>query len=90
MAKQFVLSDYVDRAMAQALYDKLEDGTFAGRIPACKGVIAFGSNLRKCEDELRSTLEDWIVLGLKLGHRLPVIAGIDLNKRPKHEPLGAV
>ena len=35
------------------------------------------------EDELRSILEDWIILGLKLGHRLPVIDGINLNKKPK-------
>jgi len=29
MAVQFILTDYVDRAMAQAVYDKLEDRTFA-------------------------------------------------------------
>ena len=58
VAVQFVLSDYVDRAMAQAIYDKLDDGTFAGLIPACPGVIAFGASLRECADELRSTLED--------------------------------
>ena len=43
-------------------------------------MIAFASTLRECEDELRSTLEDWILLGLKLGHSLPVIDNIDLNK----------
>lgn len=43
------------------------------RIPACQGVVAFGLTLRECEDELRSTLEDWILLGLKLEHELPVI-----------------
>ena len=32
------------------------------------------------EAELRSTLEDWILVGLRLGHKLPVLAGIDLNK----------
>lgn len=80
MAIKFILSDYVDRAIAQAIYDKLEDGTFTGRIPVCKGVIAFASTLRECENELRSTLEDWILLGLKLGHSLPVIDNIDLNK----------
>ncbi|PSB25961.1 type II toxin-antitoxin system HicB family antitoxin [Stenomitos frigidus] len=76
MTTKFILSDYVDRGMAQAAYDKLEDLTFAGRIPACKGVIAFGETLRACEDELRSTLEDWIVVGLKLGHPLPILDGI--------------
>ncbi|MDO8137812.1 MAG: hypothetical protein Q6354_09240 [Candidatus Brocadiales bacterium] len=76
--------------MAQAVYDKLEDATFAGRIPACKGVVAFGATLRECEDELRSTLEDWILVGLKLGHPLPVVAGIDLNQEPAREPMDPV
>ncbi len=79
MGAQYILTEYVDSAMAQALYDKLEDGTFSGRIPSCKGVLSFGSTLRECEEELRSTLEDWILLGLKLGHPLPVIGAIDLK-----------
>ena len=87
---RFILPDYVDQALANAVYDKLEDGTFAGRIPPCKGVVAFGPTLRECEDELHSTLEDWILVGLKLGHTLPVIADIDLNKEPAHKPVGAV
>jgi predicted RNase H-like HicB family nuclease len=90
MVTRFILTDYVDQALASAVYDKLEDGTFAGRIPPCKGVVAFGATLRECEDELRSALEDWILVGLKLGHTLPVIADIDLNKEPVHEPVGAV
>jgi predicted RNase H-like HicB family nuclease len=90
MLTRFILSDYVEQALANAVYDKLEDGTFAGRIPPCKGVVAFGPTLRECEDELRSTLEDWILVGLKLGHTLPVIAGIDLNKEPTYEPVAAV
>lgn len=87
MSVQHILSDYIDRAMAQAEYDKLEDGAFSGRVPSCKGVIAFGASLRECEDELRSTLEDWLLVGLKLGHALPVIDGIDLNEEPAYEPM---
>ncbi len=75
MAVRYILSEYVDQALAEATYDKLEDGTFAGRIPSCKGVIAFASTLRECEGEMRSVLEDWILVGLKLGHTLPIIAG---------------
>ncbi len=45
MTGQYILSDYLDRALAQAEYDKLEDGTFFGRIPACKGVVAFAAAL---------------------------------------------
>ena len=90
MAVQFILTDYVNQLMAHAVYDKLEDGTYAGRIPECKGVVAFGTTLRECEDELHSTLEDWVLVGLKLSHPLPVIAEIDLNKEPAYEPVEAV
>lgn len=90
MDAQYILTDYIDRAIGEAEYDKLEDGSYAGRIDSCKGVVAFGPTLRECEGELRSTLEEWILLGLKLGHRLPVVDGIDLNKEPEYEPMEAV
>jgi hypothetical protein len=44
----------------------------------------------ECEEQLRSTLKDWIWLGLKLGHRLPVIGDIDLNKEPVRESVDAL
>lgn len=83
MAARPVLSDYIGQAMEQAEYDKLEDGSYGGSIPTCVGVMAFGRTLRECDTELRSTLEDWILLGLKLGHPLPIVNGIDLNMDPK-------
>ena len=73
MPTQFILSSYVEQAMAQAAYDKLDDGIFHGRIPPCKGVVAFGPTLNECEQELRSVLEDWILVGVKFGHPLPVM-----------------
>jgi predicted RNase H-like HicB family nuclease len=90
MEARFILSDYVEQALAAATYDKLDDGTFSGRIPPCTGVVAFAETLRECEDELRSTLEDWLLVGLKLGHPLPILAEIDLNRQPLHEPVEAV
>lgn len=90
MSAQFILSDYFERAMSHAEYDKLEDGSFAGRIEGCKGVVSFGATLKECEGGLRSALEDWVWLGLRLGHALPVVDGIDLNREPSCEPLESV
>ena len=90
MSAHYILTDYIDRAIADAEYDKLEDGSFAGGIASCKGVLAFGTTLKECEAELRSSLEDWILVGLKLGHSLPIVDGIDLNKEPEYEPMEAV
>ncbi len=90
MAIKFILSEYIALALDQATYDKLEDGTFAGRIPSCPGVLAFADTLRRCEEELRSTLEDWILVGLKMGHPLPVIDNVNLNQEPGRESMEAM
>jgi predicted RNase H-like HicB family nuclease len=76
----FPLTAYIEAAMELAEYDKLEDGTFTAEIPKLRGVIAFANTLKNCEQELRSTVEDWILVGLRLGHKLPPLAGINLNK----------
>lgn len=90
MGAQFVLTDYIKAALAGSLYEELEDGTFCGRVPQCVGVIAFSETRRQCQLELRSTLEDWILVGLRLGQPLPVITGIDLNRGPEREPVEAL
>ncbi|CAN0325379.1 unnamed protein product [Chrysoparadoxa australica] len=90
MKTKYILTDYIEQLLSLAEYDKLEDGGFVGRIPQCKGVISFDSSLTKCEAELRSTLEDWILVGLKLGHPLPVVGRIDLNNKPSHASLEAM
>lgn len=90
MLGTYILSDYLEHALALAEYDKLEDGSFSSRIPECKGVIAFGTTLRECELELRSTLEDWVLVGLKLGHDMPLLGNLNLNTLPSYEPVGAV
>ena len=60
MATQFIFTDYIDHLIAHAVYDEFDDCTYSGRIPQCTGVVAFGTTLRECKDELHSTLEDWI------------------------------
>ena len=70
----YILSDYLDRAMAQAEYEKFDDGSYGGRVPPCPGVVAFAPSLAECAEDLRSALEDWVLLGMKLAHALPVIS----------------
>ncbi len=81
----FVFSDYIHHAMLSAKFTKLSDGTFAGTIPSCQGVVAFGRTKAECSEKLHSALESWILLKLKMGHALPVIHGVNLNKEPLYE-----
>ncbi len=77
-----MLTEYIQAALERAEYEKLEDGTYYAEIPGLQGVLANAPTLEGCRMQLREVLEDWIVLGLRLGHPLPVVAGIDLNGTP--------
>ena len=71
----------VNKQGLPALPEKLEDGTYSGQISRRPGVIAFGETLYQCQQELRSVLEGWLIVKIRHGDKLPVIGGINLNKR---------
>jgi predicted RNase H-like HicB family nuclease len=77
-----MLTDYIERLMRKAVYDKLEDGSFSGRIPLCPGVIAFGRSLSSCQQELQESLEGWMLVKLRHGDPLPILGRINLNRTP--------
>jgi len=74
-----LLSEYIRAAMRRARYEILSDGTFYGEIPGLQGVYANEPTLEACRETLQEVLEGWIVLGLRLGHTLPVVDGIALT-----------
>jgi predicted RNase H-like HicB family nuclease len=75
-----MLTAYIQAAMRHAHYEILEDdGTFYGEISDLQGVWANAPTLEECREGLQSALEDWIALGLRLGHTLPVVDGLDIN-----------
>jgi predicted RNase H-like HicB family nuclease len=81
-----MLTEYIQAAMERAKFEILaDDGTFFGEIPGLLGVWANAENIESCRAELKSVLEEWIILGLRLGHSLPVIDDIDLT--PVLEPI---
>jgi predicted RNase H-like HicB family nuclease len=74
-----MLSAYIQAAMHHAHYEILDDGSFYGEIPDLEGVYANADSLEACRDELQEVLEGWIVLGLRMGHVLPSIEGMQLD-----------
>ena len=73
-----MLTSYIRAAMRMAKYEILEDHTYYGDIPGFQGVWASADSLEACREELQSVLEDWLIVGLRMGHLLPVVAGINL------------
>jgi predicted RNase H-like HicB family nuclease len=74
-----MLTEYIQAALKRANYELLEDGTFYAEVPALEGLYANAPTLEDCRDELKQSLEEWIVLGLQLGHNIPELDGIYLS-----------
>jgi predicted RNase H-like HicB family nuclease len=92
-----MLIEYINKAMSRAVYEKLEDGSYSGKIQECPGVLAFGKTLYQCQEELRSVLEGWLIVKIRHGDKLPVMGRINLNSRvpvlkeaPAHGKMGAL
>jgi hypothetical protein len=53
-----VLQEYVDKAMARACYEKLDDGSgYAASIPGLAGAWADGPSKDQCRATVREVLE---------------------------------
>ena len=76
-----MLTEYINKAMSKAEYDKLDDDSFSGKISECSGVVAFGETLFQCQKELRSSLEGWLIVKIRHGDELPILDRLNLNKR---------
>jgi predicted RNase H-like HicB family nuclease len=74
-----MLTKYIQAAMGQARYEMLDDGTYYGEIPPCRGVWANGQSLEACRQELQEVLEEWLLLKMKDGDPLPIIKGTCLE-----------
>ncbi len=74
-----MLVRYIKAAMHRATYEPINDGTYFAEIPGFDGLWANAETLEATRDELEEVLEGWIILGLRLGHTLPVIDGIDVT-----------
>jgi predicted RNase H-like HicB family nuclease len=70
-----MLTEYIKATMATAEYEILEDGTHYGHIPLCKGVLSSADTYKECKKLLQEVLEEWIILGFRLGHVTSIIDG---------------
>ncbi len=77
-----MLTAYINAAMRKARFEILSDGEgYIGKIDGLQGVWANAETHEACREELREVLEEWVLLGLKMGHSIPAIDEIDLGIR---------
>ena len=75
-----MLLEYIKCAMELATYEIIEDDrTYYGKIAGFDGLWANAKTLEACRNELQETLEEWILLSLRLNKPVPTVHGIDLS-----------
>lgn len=79
-----MLIDYIQGAMRHAQFEPMEDGRIFATIPQCRGLWAEGDTKDACHAELRSALEDWLMVKMREGDTFEVIDGVDINPKPEH------
>ena len=77
--KDAMLTEYVDKAMRLAKSETMEDGKYFATIPGFKGLWADGGSRAECLNELRHSLEEWLVISLRDDEELPELSGTSLN-----------
>ncbi|MCX6607356.1 MAG: hypothetical protein NTV52_27750, partial [Acidobacteria bacterium] len=78
-----MISEWLDAGMRRAQYEVLFDDDahqegYFGTIPECRIVLASGPTLEECRTELRSCLQDWLLVRLRQSKPVPEFDGISL------------
>ena len=80
-----MLSEYITQKLREARYKILEDKSYFGEIPGLKGVWANAKNLEDCRRELQEVLEDWLILKMRSGNKIPgFIFKVDRRELVRH------
>ena len=77
-----MLREYINAAMRRAHYELINqpDQSYYGEIPGLDGVLATGKTLEECRANLEDSLDAWLALGLQLGHAIPEVEGVRLDR----------
>ncbi len=66
-----MLTEFLERKMHKASFKRLADKTYFGEIAGVRGVWANAKTITACRKELREVLEDWLLLKVRSGERVP-------------------
>ena len=80
-----MLSEFIAKKLKTARYKLLRDSSYFGEIPGIRGIWANNKNLEDCREELREVLEDWLLLKVRSGEKIPGLEiKVDCRELVKH------
>src|SRR5687767_290342 len=77
----FMITAYIDKALARARYEILDDGTYCVTVPGLRGVLALGVGVEECRRALAEVIEEWILVRVSRGLAIPKLGGVTIKVR---------
>lgn len=76
-----MITAYVEKALARARYEALEDGSYCATVRGLRGVVALGRSVEECRKELAEVVEEWILVRVARGLSVPKLDGVSIKIR---------
>ena len=74
-----MLIEYVEEALKRASYSIIEDDEpYYGEIKDLPGVWATGTTLEECRENLKETVESWILVSIKNNMTIPKLGKYEI------------
>ena len=74
-----MITRFLDRALRRAQYRQVDGGTFCATVSGLRGVIATGPSLEACRDQLAEIVEEWVLVRVARGLRVPALDGVTIE-----------
>ncbi|MEJ5227116.1 type II toxin-antitoxin system HicB family antitoxin [Thermodesulfovibrio sp.] len=75
-----MLVEYIEEALRRAKYEIIEDEEpYYGEVSELPGVWATGKTLEECRENLKQTIESWIIISIKKGLPLPKLGNLEIK-----------
>ncbi|RKY05583.1 type II toxin-antitoxin system HicB family antitoxin [Candidatus Poribacteria bacterium] len=74
-----MLIEFIEEALKRAKFEIIDDEEpFYGEVPELEGVWATGKTLEECRENLRTAIEEWILLSVSLGLPIPRLGDVEI------------
>ena len=74
-----MISRYVETALRRAKYAQLDEGGYCATVRGLAGVVAVGTSLESCRDQLAEVVEEWVLVRISRGLRVPSLGGVSVE-----------
>jgi len=71
----------ITQALRRARYRQVDGGLFCATVPGLRGVIATGTSLEACRDQLAEVVEEWVLVRVARGLPVPRLGGVTVEIR---------